>query len=60
MIETIKFWLVYYQFALLTSPWFYPLLIIVFILGFSVGAELQYRFLRRHINPTREINDSTK
>lgn len=48
MIETINFWLVYYQFALLTSPWFYPLLIIVFCSGFLIGSELQYRLLRRH------------
>ncbi|MGA2059110.1 MAG: hypothetical protein ABSG67_01415 [Thermoguttaceae bacterium] len=59
MIETIQFWLAYCQFALLTSYWFYPLLIIVFLSGFAVGSELQYRLLRRHINPKRTINDPT-
>jgi hypothetical protein len=60
MIETIQFWLAYSQFALLTSHWFYPLLIIVFLSGFAVGSELQYRLLQRHINPKRMINDPTK
>lgn len=40
-MEVIKFWLVYWQFALLTSPWFYPMLLLIFNLGVLIGYKLK-------------------